>query len=824
MIPGTMVTRVLDRYVMREIAGPLGLGLMVFTMILLTDVLFDLAEMIIQRDVALGVVAELLLLSLPHIVVLTIPMSFLFAVLITVGRLSADSELVAIRSAGISLFALYRPVMAWAGLLTALNIWLMLTVLPWGNTRSQALQREVISNNVVGQVTPGRFYDELDGTVLYVDRTAGERWTGVFVGDSILGRQSRITFARSGTVDVNEAASEVVLTLQDGTVHELDLGAQHRYSIETFATSTLVESDGTLALRAQHAQTRSLRAMTFSELVRFHADESNPENMRSLAMVNVHKKFSIPAACIVLGLFGVPLGFDNRRGGRSSGFALSLVVILIYQVLITAGERTAERGDLAPWLAMWLPNILFLIAGLFLLTRRNSDKSLILSRLDQWIRDQFWSHARVRSRYRQRRKYQKRESRQLRRSEKRERQSDRAVGDAGRAAAPRRRSLLAPPARRDADLRLRFQLPSLRFPNVLDRYLLRLFTRVFVLAALAGMLVFVIANFTELVDEVLENDVSTETILQYYKFLSFDIFNLLAPVVILISTLVSFGLLSRSNEVIAAKASGISLYRLAIPVVLAALLVAGLCALLESSVLPYSNARAADYKSIIRGTQDTRTFKRADQQWLYGRGGYLYHFQFFDEESATLQHLHVFQLDLARLTLTGRLYAETAAYDGRQWQVRGGWLRRFDGSVVTDVRELVGPVPVDLPETPEFFDTELKPPEEMGPEELAHFIDRLENAGQETTQYRVQLHSKLAGPGAALVMAFVALPFAFRLGRRGALYGIGIALAIGMIYFALNAFFVTLGDAGALPPLIAVWAPNVLFSTASLYLFLGVQT
>jgi LPS export ABC transporter permease LptF/LPS export ABC transporter permease LptG len=815
-----MLTRVLDRYVFREILGPLVLGLMLFTMMLLTDVLFDLAETIIRRDVPAGIVLQMLLLSLPHIVVLTIPMSFLFSVLITVGRLSADSELVAMRSAGISLFALYRPVMTWAVLLTGLNIWLMLSVLPWGNTRSQELQRQVLSNNVVSQVTPGQFYDELDGMVLYVEKADPEAWTGVFLADSILGKESRVTFARRGTVAINEAEAEVVLTLRDGTVHELDTSDNSSYSIETFSTSTLIEGDGNLVGHAQNNRNRSLRAMTLAELREFQADPRSPQNLRNVAQVNMHKKFSIPAACIVLGLFGVPLGFDSRRGGRSSGFALSLVVILVYQVLIGSGERMAEKGDIAPWLAMWLPNILFFVGGIALLARRNSDKSLVLSRLDHWIRSHFWSRARLRARYRQRRKFRKRETRLQRLEQRSLKRSERRREPSTRQGTPHQQRSTAAPR----PLRLRLQPPSLRFPNVLDRYLLALFLRIFTLSTLAGLLVFVIANFTEMVGEVLENDVATSTVLQYYKFLSFHIFDLLSPVVVLITTLVAFGLLSRSNEVIAAKASGVSLYRMAVPVLLAASAIAGLCMVLQSSVLPYSNARAAEYRDEIRGNQKVRTFRRADEQWLYGQGGYLYHFQFFDQARDTLQQLHVFQLDLEKLEITGRLYAASAQYVDGEWVVRDGWLRRFEKARVTDLRTLTGPVAVDLPETPEFFSTELKPPEEMNREQLAEFVQRLSDAGQETTRYEVQLHSKLAGPGAALVMAFVALPFAFRLGRRGALYGIGIALAIGMVYFALNAFFVTLGNAGALPPMIAVWAPNVLFSTASLYLFLGVQT
>ena len=219
-----------------------------------------------------------------------------------------------------------------------------------------------------------------------------------------------------------------------------------------------------------------------------------------------------------------------------------------------------------------------------------------------------------------------------------------------------------------------------------------------------------------------------------------------------------------------------------------------------------------------------RTFRRADQHWLYGQGGYIYHYQLFDQDRQTLQHLHVFQLNEDASSLVGRMYAQTATWTDGAWSVEDGWFKRFDGMTIAEQQDLPGPIVVDLPEDPDFFATEMRPAEQMTRTQLAEYVERLRESGQDATIYAVRLHNKLAGPAAALVMALVALPFAFRMGRRGALYGIGIALVLGMVYFALNAFFVTLGDAGALPPSVAVWAPNVLFSTASAYLFLGVQT
>src|SRR5262249_15675137 len=149
--------------------------------------LFQSAEMIIRRGVPVATVGRLLLLSLPNIVVLTLPMSLLFGILIAVGRLSADSELTAMRSCGVSLAALYRPILLISRPLTVLNSLLMIYALPWGNHALQELRLEILTQSVSQQVQPRVFYEDWPGKVIYVFETPrGEkRWKGVFLAESI---------------------------------------------------------------------------------------------------------------------------------------------------------------------------------------------------------------------------------------------------------------------------------------------------------------------------------------------------------------------------------------------------------------------------------------------------------------------------------------------------------------------------------------------------------------------------------------------------------------------------------------------------------------
>lgn len=802
-----MLPRLLDRYLVREIMGPLGLGFLVYTFILLIQFLFESAELIIRRGLDASIVGELLLYSLPNIVVLTIPMSLLFGILIAVGRLASDSELVAMRSSGVSLMALYRPILITSGFFTLVNMALMVWALPWGNTAVVQLQTRIITDTVARHVEPRVFYPEFEGTLLYVFEMApgSDEWRGIFLAQTLPTQKNQVTIAESGRLKVDEDGDRVVLELIDATTHEVDLGqpGTHQTSYSK-RVERVLQDEFSAVQHTSFSGVKKVRNQTLAELSATLRDPAASDELKNLARVERHKKFSIPFACLVFGLCALPLGFNNRRGGKASGFALSIGVILVYYILLNNGENAARFGKMEPWLAMWLPNLVLAAAGFALLLRRNRDKSLLLTRFDQWIRHDLWS------------RFLSLERRlQARRSERQARLESRRQG----AAAPRGDRAGAPP-----DVVLRLPRPRLLFPNLLDRYVVRQFAFLFLLVALSGLSIYVIADLSETVEDVIKNQVPQSVVIAYYRFLTLQIFYDLAPVLVLVTTLITFSLLARSNEVTALKALGVSLFRLAVPAVAAAGAIMLLSAYLQSEVLPASNSRVAELKDVIRARENPRTFRRADRQWLFGQGRYVYNYLRYDPRRETLQRLQVFEFDEDH-HLVGRLFAQQASYDeaSGRWLFEDGWARRFDGSEVIDYSRFSARL-VDYPETPEYFDSEIKAPEQMDYDDLDSYIAELEASGQSVPELRVQLHNKLAYPMISLVMALVAFPFAFRLGRQGALYGIGLSVVLGIVFIGIYAFFSTLGETAALPPLVAVWSPNLLFSLLAVYLFLGVRT
>lgn len=801
--------RRLDRYLISEIIGPVSLGFLIYTGMLLLRFLFQSAEMIIQRGLPVAVVGKLLWYSLPSIVVLTIPMAWLFGILIALGRLASDSELVAMRSCGLSLTRLYRPILALSLVMAGFSTLLMVYLLPSGNHALQRLRLDIITESVAQQVEPRVFYSDFEGLLLYVfEAPKGEdRWRGVFLAQSLPTRQqNQVTIAESGRIKLDDAGERVVLELENAVTHEVDLGDPERYQVSLSRhTERILEDRFTSTQREKILSSKGLRELTLGELQEvIHSPTTLPEQ-RNLAQVELHKKFSIPVACLVFGIVALPLGFNNRRGGKGSGFVLSLAVFAVYYLLLNNGENAARFGKIDPALAMWLPNLVLSIAGLLLLFRRNRDKSLLLSRLDRWIRQDLWEKLLVVRRWRSNREARRRE-----RARSKGRRHDGASRGHGDSSSP--------------EVVLRLPRPRLHFTHVFDRYVVRSFATVFLVVALSGLTLYIVADLGENADDILENQIPQGVVVTYYKYMSLQIFYELAPLLVLVTTLLTFGLLGRSNEVTAFKALGISLYRLALPALAATCVVVSLSVFLEAEVLPASNRKVAQLQDRIKGREASRSYRRADRQWLFGQDRFIYNYLHYDPKGPSIQRLQVFEFDEDH-RLAGRLVADRAVYrEPGEWIFDDGWIRRFDGVKVAEFLAFEDPKRVDYPETPEYFDSEIRPPEQMAFGELSDYIDELAASGQRVPELRVELYRKIAYPAISLVMALVALPFAFRLGRQGALYGIGLSIVLGLVFVAIFAFFTALGEAGALPPLLAVWSPNLLFAIFAGYLFLGVRT
>jgi LPS export ABC transporter permease LptF/LPS export ABC transporter permease LptG len=803
------VLKRLDRYLLAQFLGPIAVGFLLYTSLLLVRFLFISAEMIIKRDVPASTVLQLIGLSLPNMVVLSLPMSFLFGLLLALGRLSADSEIVALRACGVSSRRLYLPMLLLAIGATGLNLALMVHYLPRANRTLVEVQTRTLLETAGAQIEPRIFYDELVDKTLYVFETSGPHrpWKGVFLADSILaGRANEVTVAEGGQLYSARQGGRITMRLYDATRQKVDPRRADRFEISRQRSLDLLVQDTTFANRepSRSSISRGVREMSLDELRTVRRDPSQPAEVRNLALVEIHKKFSIPFANLAFALLALPLGVGYQRGGKASGFTLSLLVIALYYVMISNGEEAARFGRLPAWLAMWAPNLMLAVLAALLLWYREALRALPNS--VRMLPGRLLLPLLVRMP-------------RLGRFTARQTAAVPIAGAQGAARTLPRRARLR--------FRVRFQLPRLSFdfPTLIDRLVLRTFLFVFLLSLLSGIIIFVLFDLGEIFDEILKNHVPLSVLLEYYADFSLRMVVLIAPLVFLVATLLTVGLFVRTSEVTACKALGISIFRFSFSIILTSLVIGSLLALAQSFLFPATELRLEQLQARIHGQKARERSQLPDRRWFADENRYIFNFSDLgvNEGRFFLRDLQVFDFD-QRHRLVRRMAAELATFQDGRWSLANGWARSFDRGDIVSYRPFTEPVRVNFPESPDYFRRDDRTARAMDFQELRTHIARLAKQGLPVSDLEVELHRRVAFPLLSLVMSVIALPFALRLGRQGALYGTGVALLLGILLLGCYAFFEKLGDVGWITPVVAVWSPAALYSLLAGYLLLRVRS
>ncbi|MFQ6037869.1 MAG: LptF/LptG family permease [Candidatus Aminicenantales bacterium] len=485
--------------------------------------------------------------------------------------------------------------------------------------------------------------------------------------------------------------------------------------------------------------------------------------------VEIHKKLALPFSCIIFALLGLPLGAFTKKGGRTSGFTLSIGIILLYYILITAGEQLAMEGRMSAFIGMWGPNVLFLALGLYF---------FVLSVRETSFRA-FWTQLGRRARW-----------------------------------------FAIPPRARTRGGMPRVSPP---FPNILDRYVLRKYLAIFGLVFVSLLAVYAIVTFFERIDRLYENEKPLRLLLSFIWFKIPEFVHTILPVSALAATLLSLGLLTKFNEVTAMKACGISLYRLTLPVLLMGGVVSVAAFSLQENVMPYSNKRAEHVWNEITNVP-ARSTSYLDRRWVLGRNkSRIYHYRYFDSLSSTFSQISVYDIDPESWLLRRRFFGVKGVLQNGELTLSDAWSREFleETKAQFEKRASMTLSPV---EESRYFLREWKEPDQMSYAELRKYIRDIQERGFETTRFRVDLNVKLSFPIASLLMALLGIPFAFWMGKRGTLVGIGLSVAIAMVYWGGLGVFRSLGYVQALGPVLAAWGPNLIFGGVGLILLSTLRT
>ncbi|MGD0787641.1 MAG: LptF/LptG family permease [Terracidiphilus sp.] len=773
--------RILTRYILGEILSHTLIGGVIFTFILFMKELPKILEMMVHNSSTFTSLVEVVLFMMPNFFKVTIPMAVLVGVLLGFSRLAADSEIIAMRASGLGIgyFVRVASIVAVGGLL--LGLFNSLYLAPRANQAFLALEK-ALASQASYEIQPRVFDEDFRNYVLYVQDvrsgTGAANWRQLFLADVTDPTAPKITTAASATV-VSDSTQGLLMRLRDGTEHETIAGQPQQYNVSTFDTTDLPFAASQQSESHLGRLDTPIYAMPMGELrEHIHA----PDGQRFL--IEMYTRFSYPTACLVLMLVGVPLGVTSRRGGKSSAWVFTILLVCLYYLVSTFGVALGQQNRIPAFFAVWSANLIFATGGIFLLWQMASGGRL-MNAIASW--------------------------------------SSRS---------PKPRPAGAPLGMLLSAFQPRSQRAKARnvFPRILDEYVVREFLNMFILVLLGFVLLMLIFTVFELLGDILRHNTPWSTVGEYLINLTPSMLYQIAPLAVLIAVLVTFGVLNRNSEIIAMKATGISLYRLVIPIVVISAMLAASLFLFDEFYLPQANQRQEALRSIIKG-RPPQTFLNPEHNWIFGQPrpgepARIFYYQFFDRDRNEFANLSIFEFDPSTFALSRRIFAARVFWDpaAASWRFQNGWQRDFDGTNITEYREFLKTSFSEIHEDPGYFEKEEKQSQEMNFGQLDRYIGDLTQSGFDTMKLRVQLWHKLAYPFIAVVMAVLAIPFALSMGRRGSLEGVAGAIAVALAYFVVDGLFAALGNVNYLPAALAAGSSDILFGLVGGYLLLKTPT
>jgi LPS export ABC transporter permease LptG len=313
---------------------------------------------------------------------------------------------------------------------------------------------------------------------------------------------------------------------------------------------------------------------------------------------------------------------------------------------------------------------------------------------------------------------------------------------------------------------------------------------------------------------------------EYIYFRLPEFLQLGLPMTALLATLLTLGLFQKFNEITAMKACGISVFRVIAPAIVLATAIGGLSFRLQENILPGSSQKATEVWERINDVPP-RGSGIQGRSWVTNKTRDLFfHYDYFDPTTLTFGKLSVFEMDSARWSIRRRHFAEQARLDGQVLRLGDGWSRDFPGGEISQPPAPVffAALDISIPEGRGLFLDETKDPSKMNYAELGRYIGEVEKLGLDTTRLRVDRSSKISFPFVAVIMTLLGIPFAFAMGKKGALVGVGVGLGVALVFWTTIGVFKSLGAVGILPVFLAAWGPPLLFGIVGLYLMARLKT
>ena len=763
--------RRLDRYILREILYPSVIGLAALTFVAITRGLGTLLEKIIRISATPAEIWAISATLLPNVLIFTLPMAVLVGILTGFGRLSSDSEMIAMRASGISMRRVLVPVLtlgiaAWL-INTALTTW----IAPEMAAQFSVVKREILLRHSSLIVQDGIFNEDNPNLTLYVRNITREdgKWHDIMLDDVRDPNKETILFASTAIPQINEADHTLNLTLINGNSHSINFKKSQQYDSDSFRSR-----DFSIPIPTGDTDSDSAPSFQTSTKTLWRQMMAGTATYRD--RVEFHQRLALPFACIAFALVGLPLGVSTTRGSKSTGLILSLILMFLYYLGFTGGTKLASDSNFSPFLGAWIPNIVFLFVGIFMMSRadREHENKVLLGIRSavEWFAQKMSILNRIRE--------------QL---------------TVWMNSFSRRSKLF----------------------RVIDRYVLRGFCFYFVLVLVVFVGVFIVVTLFELLPDIVSNHSSILTVILYFIFYTPQMLFWVVPLTVLLAVLINLGTLTKSNEILAIKAAGMSLYRLSIPLLLVGMLASGAIYLMQDFMLPYTNQRQDQYRDIIKG-RAPQSYRNPNRKWMAGSDDRIYHYSYFNYQKNEFSNLSIFRFEPGTFNLRDWTFAGNGTWNGSEWMLKNVTLHRMSDDGVNSEVKLLPAIVTSEMDRPEYFKDEVRTASQMSYGELKAYIDELQKKHFDVTSLTLDLYRKLSYPLVSFIMVLLGIPFSFKTGRKGAFYGIGICIGLGILYWSTFELFGKLGDINRLSPMVAAWFPNLIFGLGGTWMMLRVKT
>ena len=756
------------------------ISLLLLTAILLAQQAARLTEVVIYADLPFSLLGSIGVALLPGVLVFSIPLATLAGIIIGFSRMGSDSEIVAMRAAGVGSWTMIWPALVIGVVCTATTTYLHMKETPEAARDLERVALQGMLAKLDSPVEP-RTFNTLPRYVIYVrdgNRELGT-WGRVFIYAQLDNETTKVFTARSGRIDSSGEQSELVLTevlatklpnsksetppeavannsssIDDQNSLVVERSDQLRFSINT-GRAEIVQ-------RLNQHETNA-ESMDWSEL-RARVDTGKPEEQREAIRV-LNRRAALSVAPLFFSFLAATLGLRIRRGGRSVGVLLTLIVVIVYYLASLLGESMARAGSISPYIGPWLGTVLvFGLSLLFLLVNRVpfiSSGSFI-----SWRTKSSEPSA-----------------------------TKQQISKGGHS---------------------RFG-----FPNLMDATLFRSLALTFLVCFVALAAIFNIFTLFELWRFIATTQAGAGLVARYLLFLLPLVTVELFPATMLISVLVTYALLARRHEAIAWWASGQSVYRLMLPGFFFAIAIASGSWLVQEYVMPGTNLKQDALRARIRGGE-ARAITRTGRQWLAStetRRFYSYEFG----EDGKLNEPTVYELDSEAVHLAKVVSGKVGEWsDASHLKITDAETLALSGMEV--VRRTETETTFSDVESPAVFRPTIDKPSQLSSKDLKLYLNAAKQRGMDVSALAVALQRKYAGPFGIIIMALIGMPLAVSFGRKGTVLAICAAVVVGISYWAVGGGFQQLGNHGLLRPSVAGWSPLVIFTAAGTYFLSRVRT